>query len=182
MDKLIDCYNRHKNLKIAADEIGIKWQTLYCHLKRNNVAVTGDKSRYGSDKDKLAAKAEMIFKSLVPNAIDQNSIKFQSKFDFIFDGEKIDIKASRLAQGCKQFKSKRWSFSVKKQEFCADFIVGFAFYEGSDDYKLYLIPGEIVRNYQTISISENGKSKWHQYQIEPNELNDFFLALTEKAA
>lgn len=49
-----DAYEKHKNLKLAAEELGIKWQYLYVILRKEGVAVCGDKSRYGSDKDRLA--------------------------------------------------------------------------------------------------------------------------------
>ena len=58
-------YEKHKNLKIDAQEIGIKWQTLYLRLKNQGIAVIGDKLRYGSDRDKLSAKAEAIFKGTI---------------------------------------------------------------------------------------------------------------------
>ncbi len=122
----------------------------------------------------MAAKAEKEFLSIVPFAEDQNKIKFQSKFDFIVNGEKVDIKSSKLNQGSKRFSAKRWAFSVKKQEFCADFIVCFAFLD--ELYRLFLIPGELIRNYQTISISQNGKSKWLDYEISKDELAEFFNA------
>jgi len=174
---IAEVYNRHKNLKLAAAELGIKWQTLYLKLRELNIPVTGDKARYGSDKDRLAARAEMEFRRLVPFAVNQNEIKFQSKFDFLVGAEKIDIKASTLKPGSARFPALRWAFSVKKQEFCADFIVCFGMIE--DSHKIFLIPGECVRNYQTISISQNGKSKWLQYEISPNELAEFFIDLAK---
>jgi hypothetical protein len=176
---IAEVYGRHKNLKLAADELGVKWQALYVQLRKTGVQVTGDKARYGSDKDRLAARAELEFKSLVPFAVNQNSIQFQSKFDFLVGSEKVDIKASGLNQGCKKFAAKRWAFSVKKQEFCADFIVCFAMQE--PDYRIFLIPGELVRNYQSISIpeSKNSKSKWLQYEISKTDLTEFFTEITK---
>ena len=172
-------YQKHKNLKLAAEELGIKWQTLYVQLRKAGIPVTGDKARYGSDRDRLAAMAELEFKNLVPFAEDQNSVQFQSKFDFLVGSEKVDIKASGLNQGCKKFAAKRWAFSVKKQEFCADFIVCFAMQE--HDYRIFLIPGELVRNYQSISIpeSKNSKSKWLQYEISKTDLTEFFTEITK---
>jgi hypothetical protein len=170
-------YDKHKNLKLAAGELGVKWQALYVKLRKQGVNVIGDKSRYGTDKDRLAAHAEMEFKRLVPFAVDQNNIKFQSKFDFIVGNEKVDIKASKAHQGSRAFKALRWAFSVKKQEFCADFIVCFGFTD--EGYRIFLIPGELIRNYQTISISQNGNSKWLQYEIEPDDLEPFFKELSD---
>lgn len=176
---IVLAYQKHKNLKLAAQELGMKWQTLYVQLRQLGIPVTGDKARYGSDKDRLAAAAELEFKKLVPFAEDQNQITFQSKFDFLVGKEKVDIKASKEKQGCKRFSATRWSFSVKKQEFCADFIVCFAFTESA--YRIFLLPGELVRNYQTVSISTatDSKSKWLQYEVTPMELTQFFFDLME---
>lgn len=169
-------YSKHQNLKLAAIELGMKWQTLYVKLRELKIPVTGDKARYGSDKDRLAARAELEFKRLIPFAANQNELKFQSKFDFLVGSEKVDIKASSLKPGCARFPALRWAFSVKKQEFCADFIVCFGMIDNG--YKIFLIPGECVRTYQTISISQNGKSKWLQYEISPEDLTIFFNDLT----
>ena len=168
-------YKKHNNLKLAANELGIKWQTLYYNLKKLNVPVIGDKLKYGSDKDKLAARSELLFNKIVPNSVNQNLLSFQSKFDFLVNGQKVDIKASKLTQGSKRFKAKRWAFSVKKQEFTADFIICFGFYN-DETFKILMIPGEMVRNYQTISISECGKSKWLQFEITEQDMCDFFFS------
>ena len=168
-------YEKHLNLKIAANELNMKWQTLYAKLKKLGVPVVGDKTVYGSEKDRLAAKAEMEFGKLVPEAQNQNKVKFQSTIDFMVGNHKIDVKSSRLNQVSKKFEPKRWAFSVKKQEFFADFIVCFAFLD--DYYRVFLIPGELVRNYQTISISPTGNGKWLDYEVQPSELRQFFKDL-----
>ena len=59
MNNIQSVYEKHKNLKLAANELGVKWQTLYVQLRNRGVPITGDKSRYGSDKDRLAARAEL---------------------------------------------------------------------------------------------------------------------------
>jgi hypothetical protein len=170
-----EAYQKHKNLKLAADELGVKWQTLYVHLRQAGVPVLGDKSRYGSDKDRFAAKAEDEFKRLIPGALSQNEIQFQAKIDFLVGNEKVDIKSSSLKYGCKGHpNSMRWSFSIKKQAFCADFLVCFAFL--NEGYRLFLFPGETVRNYQTITIPQKG-GKWSGYEINPEELSEFFVTL-----
>lgn len=174
MQNIIDAYNKHKNLKLAANELGIKWQTLYVQLKKLDVKITGDKLKYGSDKDRLAAQAELLFQKIVPFAENNNLSKFQSKIDFTVNGQKVDIKASKLNKGCINYESKRWAFSIKKQELIADFIVAFAFDENVKLVKIYLIPSEMIRNYQTISIGENSRSKWNQFEISEQDLLEFF--------
>lgn len=36
IQEMKSAYDKHKNLKLAADDIGMKWQTLYWYLKREN--------------------------------------------------------------------------------------------------------------------------------------------------
>ena len=179
---IIEAYEKHKNLKLAANELGMKWQMLYVELRKLGVPVIGDKSRYGSDSDRLAAKAELEFLRLVPFAKNQNAHKFQSKCDFVVGNERVDIKASTARQGCDRYAATRWAFSVKKQEFCADFVVCFAMLDTG--YRIFLIPGECVRNYQTVSIptAPDSKSKWLQYEVEPHDLSEFFSQLVSEAA
>lgn len=181
MDKrqaCIESYARLKNLKLVGLELGIPWQTVYVQLRAAGVAVTGDKSRYGSDTDRLAAKAESIFKALVAHAEDQNDKQFQAKVDFIVHGYKVDVKSATK-------RNDRWAFSLKKQELLADFFVCFAF-DGDGTYRVVAVPGEVCRFLQTISLSANTKSKWWDYEIEDVHLESFFeqvrLADKEKAA
>lgn len=166
-------YDKHKNLKLAAADIGMKWQTLYWYLKRENHPVIGSKSEYGSDKDKFAAKAESDFKKIIPSAIDMNKETYQSKYDFKINNLKVDIKASNLNRGTNDSKYMRWAFSLKKQEMFADFIVGMA-YKNNKLYKLFLFPSEQVRFRQTITISERGSKKWSEFEISSDDLQEFF--------
>ncbi|QQP86902.1 hypothetical protein [Entomomonas asaccharolytica] len=174
----IEAYDKHKNLKLAADEVGIKWQQLYTILIKEGVKVTGDKARYGSDSDKLAAEGERIFKELVPIAKDLNAEQFQSKIDFDVLGYSVDVKTSTLKKSNCRSESKRWAFSLKKQEYFADFFVCIAI-KDNKLHKIYLIPCELVRYYQSISMSENG-SKWDDYLVKPEDLLDFFKSLPTK--
>jgi len=64
MDEVL-VYRKHMNLKLAAEELGMVWQTLYVHLKKLGEPVIGDKNRYGSPSDKLSRMAEKLFQELV---------------------------------------------------------------------------------------------------------------------
>lgn len=177
MDKTAACvesYRRLKNLKLAGAELGLPWQTVYVHLRKAGEPVTGDKSRYGSDKDRLAAKAEAEFKRLVPWADDLNRSSFQSKVDFIVDGFGVDVKSSTR-------RNDRWAFSLKKQELLADFFVCFA-YSADDSYTVLLVPGDVCRKYQSMCISSRTRTKWWDYQINPDQLAGFFRELAENKA
>ncbi len=175
MQNIVAAYEKHKNLKLAADELGMKWQSLYLELRKLGVAVTGDKTRYGSDKDRLASWAESEFVRLVPHAKSQNDLQYQAKVDFKVGEEAVDVKCSTLKQSSKNFASRRWAFSVKKQELSSTFFVCFG--KLDDGYKIFMIPTEIARHYQTVSIAETGNSKWSQFEVTPQDLSDFFKQL-----
>jgi len=178
--KCIEAYAKHKNLKLAGQEIGLAWQTVYTHLRNAGVPVTGDKARYGSETDRLAAKGEAYFQSLVPLAEDQNKKRFQSKFDFLVNGHKVDVKSSNQRRSNIKCKVLRWAFCSKKQESVADFFVLIG-YENDAPAHIWLIPGEISRMYTTISISAGKKGKWWDYEVKPADLAEFFNQLAKVA-
>lgn len=165
----IACYDRHQNIKLAATELGMKWQTLYYQLKKAGHKIIGNKAKYGSDKDKLASRAEQDFLSLIPYAKDMNQEKFQAHYDFEVKGLKVDVKASTLRKISKN--QSRFCFSIKRQEMLADFVVCFCYNNGEPDCCL-LLPSEAIKYTQTISFTKNGK--WAEYQITPQELKEFF--------
>lgn len=177
-----EIYDKHKNLKIAATEIGVAWQHLYYHLSKVGHPVTGDKERYGSVTDKMARETELAFKKVVPYAVDENDKKFQSALDYNVKGLKIDIKSSCKKDGCKsnpiKSSSFRWAFSCRVQELISDFLVCYC-YEGFDatDHgnveKILLIPKEFYKNKQSFSVSCT-KSKWYDFEVTEKELREFF--------
>lgn len=168
----IQTYQEVKHLKTTGDILGIPWQTVYVHLRNNGVAVTGDKERYGSEADRFAARSEKEFQILVPMAQPQNRFKFQAKFDFLINGLKVDLKAARPKSytkgGCC-----RWSFSLKKQVFEADFFVCLAFCKDEYIKHCLLIPADIAKGYSSISLSPTG-TRWWEYEVEPSDLVAFF--------
>jgi len=180
-DAVIDAYDRLRNLKLVGAELGIKWQTVYTILRRNNVPVVGDKIRYGSETDRLAATTEQEFKRLVPDAVSQNEFKYQARIDFMVHGMRVDIKSSRLNRGMKNSPGLRWAFCIKKQEFCADFIVCFG-YLADMNYRVFMLPGEMVQKYQSIAIGQEGRSKWLDFEVQPEELAPFFKEAASVAA
>ena len=172
-----DAYAKHKNLKLAANEIGMVWQTLYVNLKKQGVAVIGDKLRYGSDRDKLAAMAEAEFLRLVPQADNINARRFQHKWDFDVGQLKVDVKAGMKRKMNKKYESLSWSFSFKKQSLICDFICCFCMADRHTIERILLVPKEFFAGLQTVSVSCVGYSKWHDYSIEANDLAAFFTAI-----
>ncbi len=172
-----EVYTKHKNLKLAADELGINWHTLYSRLKNQGVPVIGDKLRYGSDRDRLAAMAESEFLRIVPKARSMNAVQFQSKFDFMVNGYKIDVKCGMPRQISKKYEAKSWSFNFRKQALTCDFICCFCMNEGKQISRILLVPSEFFRGLQTVTVSVVGASKWKDYSVSESELSTFFDSL-----
>lgn len=176
--KAISAYRKHKNLFPAAEELGIPWQTLYATLRRLGEPVTGDKERWGSEKDKFAVRGERLFQDLVPSAEDSNSDEWQSKVDFIVNGYAVDVKSAKRSLANSRYKSTRYAFHLRKQLEHADFYVCLGFSEdGSNLEVAYLIPRDMIRGIVTLSIPASGKSKWNAFQVDPDSLDGFFSAL-----
>lgn len=177
-EQCIESYHKHEQLFAAAEELEIPWQTLYSRLRKAGFNVTGNKSKWGSVKDRFAAKGESEFKTLVPDAKDQNESKYQSKVDFIVYGMKVDVKSAKQKKSNSNYSGKRWAFSLKKQLEEADFYVLFCY---NDDATVlegcYLIPRDMIIGLQTISIPVSSKSKWHCFKIDEKTLADFFLQM-----
>jgi len=180
MDEVL-VYRKHMNLKLAAEELGMVWQTLYVHLKKLGEPVIGDKNRYGSPSDKLSRMAEKLFQELVPLAEDQNSRQYQTKVDFLVNGYFVDVKSSLPRMLNKRFsKYLSWSFSFKKQSFISDFMCCFCLNEEKQIERVLLIPKELFDGLQTISVPRNGNSKWIDYEVSPDDLAKFFEELPEQ--
>lgn len=177
MSLISDAYDKHKNLKLAAAELGMPWQSLYVKLKNEGVPVTGDKLRYGSDRDRLGALAEAEFKRLVPSAADMNAVRFQAKHDFEISGVKVDVKASTPRQLNKKYQAKSWSFSFKKQSLTCDFICCFCMDEERQTQHVLVVPKEFFQGIQTVSVSRSGGSKWLDYAVPSDQLAEFFSSL-----
>ena len=177
----VEAYGKLKNLKLVGGELGIPWQTVYVHLRRAGVPVTGDKARYGCAKDRLASFAERLFSEDVPEAIDANATQFQAAIDFTVNGWSVDVKAACLLG----FKSDapRWGFSINKQKDKADFFVLYALdsAESRNVEHVFLMPNEIATAKTTISIPKTMNSKWADYEVCQSDLLVFFDGLSLKA-
>lgn len=178
-------YERLKNLKLVGEELNIPWQTVYVHLKRSGVKVTGDKARYGSATDRVAIIGENRFRDTVPIAIDNNKLQYQSTVDFTVGNVKVDIKTARIRryQDARTAKNTapRWGFCINKQLDIADFFVFYALDENDQVKHVFLMPHEIVTTCSTISIPESLASKWADYKVNESDLLPFFRAISENA-
>jgi hypothetical protein len=176
----LESYSRLKNLKLVEKETFIPWQTVYWHLKKAGIQVTGDKALYGSSKDKFAHIGEQFFSRVIPYAENQNLISFQPKIDFIVKGYGVEIKSAKFTS---TGNNKRWAFSLKKQNKVADFFILMAFNDaGNEILHYFLIPNELLRKeMQTISVSQNiNHTKWKDFLISEKELQEFFEMIESK--
>lgn len=167
----INTYRKHKNLKVASEVLGIPLPTLYWRLKKAGEPVMGNKRVHGSDKDKMAAHSESLFKKIVPFAKDNNQTSFQSSIDFTVGDYKVEIKSATLRPGGKG--NMRWSFDLRKQEKVADFFICFALNDDWSVNRILFIPCDVIKTYQTLSLS-SGKSKWNDYAVSEKDLCEFF--------
>jgi hypothetical protein len=181
IDEMKEAYALHKNLKVAAAALGIHLQTLYWHLRKAGVTCAGDKEMHGSEKDRFGAKAEALFLHLVPSAVNQNELQFQSKVDFVVGDIRVEVKAAKRQPLGKGAGGDRWMFSIKKQLTEADFFVMLAFSQTGDFERAFVIPAELIASKTTISISVEGRSKWHAYQVEPGKMADLFTQMRAAA-
>lgn len=155
-------YERHKNLRLVSQELGMPVPTVYWQLRQQGVHVVGDKARYGSTTDKFANRTEREFERLVPVAINANLDQWQAKVDFRVGPLSVDVKASNFNS------SRRWAFCVKKQAGIANFVACFAY--GCDtEYRILLVPGEEASRVQLISVGRKA-GKWTKYEVDPLEL------------
>lgn len=179
----VESYGRLKNLKLVGEELGVRWQAVYSHLRAAGVPVTGDKARYGCAKDRFASHAERLFSQDVPLATDSNQQQFQAAIDFYVNGHSVDVKASKLHPSRQESNGKttseRWMFCINKQKDEADFFVLYAFGHGDalDVLHVFLIPREIATASTTISIPTSLRSKWADYRVDRGELASFFQYL-----
>lgn len=174
IEKMKLAYEKHKNLKLAAKELNINFHTLYWNLKKNGVSVSGDKERYGSEKDRFGVHAEKLFSQIVPYAVDMNSKKFQAKCDFDVNGILVEVKAAKRQMLGVGNGGDRWSFNIKRQITECDFYVFFAFSVEKILEKIFLIPADVICGKTTVSISANGTSKWHPYEVSSDDLLNIF--------
>lgn len=178
----VERYRELKNLKLVSDATGIPWQTVYTHLKRAGEPVTGDKQRYGSETDRLAARAERWFAATVPWAVDLNQERFQAKVDFRVGEATVDVKVARPRTS--KTGVLRWTWSLRKQVSIADHFVCLALVVADGDLhvsRVLLVPGDVARFHTAFGVSFDGtfKGKWSDYVITPSDLRDFFQGIVQ---
>lgn len=103
--------------------------------------------------------AENIFKGMYPDAVPAG---WKEKWDFMLDGERIDVKASTISR-----KTKDWRFNIRKNTDCDQFAL-MAFDNAKDRnlVHLWMLPVTVISHQTGVSISEATKSKWMKYAVD----------------
>lgn len=178
VETLVEAYRQLKNTKLVGAMLGVPIATVYWRLRRAGEPVTGDKARYGSDTDKVAARGERWFQRVIPWAEDQNHGEFQSKVDFLVDGLRIDVKTSRPK--LTRTGVITWAWSLQKQKDAADFFVCLALSNRSEDpgvHTALLVPGDVARRCGSLRVSHDRialRGKWARFARSSAELRQFF--------
>jgi hypothetical protein len=176
IEEMKTLYTEHQKLHTVGDIMNIPWQTVYWWLKKEGVSVTGNKSWYGGENNQIALIGEDLFRSVAPNAVNQNDLMFQPKYDYTLGNLKIEIKTAFLRDG-KSRSNKvnlRWAFNTKKQQE-ADYIICYCLSGHISSYnvdRILLIPREFITDIQTVSVSPR-KSKWLDFETTKKDLADF---------
>jgi len=139
------------------------------HLYKAGVTLTGDKLRYGCERDKQARKAELFVLSQLNGAVDHNAAQFQPKTDVTYRGFRIEVKSSVLQHRRGQL---ILSFMVEKQPHIVDLFVCVGYFNSNDDVPLtvYVIPGHLAPRW-CIKITLTGRSKYERFRIRfPSKL------------
>ena len=91
-------------------------------------------------------------------------------YDFICGGGyKIDVKSS-----CRRTRKNRvdnWGFCIRKNQI-ADYFLCLAF-DNRDDLTpkhIWLIPGDVINDHVSVSISETMLTKWDEYKLDINKV------------
>lgn len=174
----VDAYRRLKSTKAVSAELGVPLATVYWRLRRAGEPVTGDKARYGSETDKIAARGERWFQRVIPWAEDQNRTEFQSKVDFIVSGLRVDVKTSRPR--LTKTGVINWSWSLRKQKDAADYFVCIALSSREPDpgvHTALLVPGAVAAGCGSLRVSHDRialRGKWARYGHSSAELRQFF--------
>jgi hypothetical protein len=139
------------------------------HLYKAGVTLTGDKLRYGCERDRQARKAELFVLSQLDGAIDHNAAQFQPKMDATYRGFRIEVKSSVLQHHTGQL---LLSFMVEKQPHLADLFVCVGYFRNDDDVPLavYVVPGHLAPRW-CIKITLTGRSKYERFRVRfPSKL------------
>lgn len=182
-DKYIEIYQQRNLINQVAAETGTPWHETYLHLKKTGAIKLETRMLTGRQTDRMGAFYEFEFRKLVPAAVSQNDICYQSEIDFLVKDFKIEVKSSSLythAGGTEHWKFR--VFSRRTYTRAADFYVCFGRLDKEDlnNYAIYLFPVEVLTT-GNITVRPDGNNHWSGFKISPEDLRTFFDKLSEVA-
>lgn len=162
---IVDIYLECGDFNKAVALSGMPTLAAHIALLRSGVLKIQDKINYGSKAAKMGGKAEELFQTLVPEAVDAN--KYWKKNNPVFDYKnlKIDVKYSSFH---KNRRSQRdWSFRAggSPDFFCVFLDKG----NTLDDYYVLLVPKAFLNQKNGVTLTEQS-SYFKDFRIAPGEL------------
>lgn len=162
---------KYKNLNSTTTEhVTIQTQLIY-NLNNDNFGVYTSfykaPGNYGGSKTNkncahwLGCKAEVVLMSMFNNV---QRMPFKNPgYDFKCGlGYLVDAKSACLG---KNLNSNRWMFRINKNKI-ANYFLCLAF-DNRDDMNplhVWLIPGRVINNFMSVSISKSTVNKWSEYE------------------
>ena len=143
---------------------------LYYNLNTDNITITSTQQYRKRPKNQSCSNylgiiiAEQVLSKVFKNI--QQMPNGNPGYDFICDkGYKVDVKSCCLSKG------KYWVFSINKNT-TTDYFLCLAFDNRQDlnPLHLWLIPGNILNNITTTSITKSTLLKWNEYKLDINKV------------
>ena len=190
-ENIIKLYQVLGSAKAVADNLDISILDVYCVLKKYKLSIEERMQMSASNTSILGAKAEALFKKLVPFAVEVNAVIYSNpNFDFLIGNSTVDVKASNvLTQKARKGKTgefTEWLWKLQRPwhtEYGADFYVLFALYgkEFEDGYDCYVIPSELLSGIKGVRIRTHLKdsSPFRDFLIKPEQMANFFKKIKD---
>ena len=139
--------------KISASNIGYKSKLGYRAPPEVLQHMSDGASRKGTQELGIDI-TNQIFQDLYPDA---EFVEFAHRYDFILDGEKIDVKGSVFSMG-------RWAYSIQRNQITDRFFL-MAFSEDYNLLRMWNIPAGDINHLTGIQISEGTFKRWEKYVV-----------------
>jgi len=175
-ESIISAYQRLGSIPAVCLETGCQPYIAYKWLKIAKVLKSKEGMRYGTTGQKQGARAELEFKRLVPFAMPANEALQNNciAFDFDINGITVDVKFASLCEGSGVYTFRTAHSKPIRPDYSCAFLAAPGLKElKSDQYRVLVVPDELVTNIKGVHIQKNSVRYW-DFEIAPNELAGFF--------
>ena len=143
--------------RAAARLLGISHSSIRTILRRNRLSYKVDLENLGTSTA-LGRKGELDALKLLSASVDATKNRAdESPFDLLWQGQRIDVKASTINNSGKNL---RWSFKTWKASKC-DFFLCLGYVQHNERAYAWLVPSTIAP--QSTVIPAKSVSKWDDY-------------------